>query len=121
MKSLYNKHDVLLYDKSQKLIRLLQHHFGEGTQPLFCCNIDELASMDLKTVSVAYCCIENYKECSIVLKLQNKINRIMVITNSERVIERLSDTMTIYVKNKKTYPHNIIYEIYQDTNELNSI
>lgn len=120
MHTVTNKNNVLIYDKSQKNIHFIKHYCGYKAQAIFCKSVSELEDINLNTIATVYFCVETKEDCSIILKLRKQVQSVYIIAD-EKFRQFFSKFNNIDFVNKKSYPLNTIYEIYQKTIELDRI
>lgn len=120
MQSVNNKNNVLIYDKTQKNIRFINHYCGYNIQAVCCRSITELEGIDIKTIATVYFFLETRSDCRIILKLRKLVDCIYIIADDYYKDEFAKFNNILFVS-IKSYSFNMIYEIYQKTIELDNI
>lgn len=119
MSLLLNKSNVLVFNKSQILTRLIKHYCGANVQVLFCHNIIDLKAVDLNSVSDVYFYVESRSETKILFDLQKYVKTVYVITELD-LQGCFPKGSNITIVENHLYPNNLIYDIYQKVIELDN-
>lgn len=77
--------NILIYDKSEKLIKITKHYNGRNVDVTFCNGENKLSELELKDFDLAYLNINDDDDLSYVFSIILNVKNVYVNTTSKKI------------------------------------
>lgn len=84
-----NKNDILIYDKTEHLIKLVKHYCGCNIEAIFCDSKKKLEELNLNTIRTAFIASADSSDLLDIVSVYYSVDKLYVNTQSQELIEKL--------------------------------
>lgn len=115
MNQINYKNDILIYDKSETLIRLVKHYCGENIEVIFCNSEKQLEQINLNTISTAFVSSNDKNDFLEIRMIHQNVNMLYVNTQSRELRIKLATVTNIIFFDLTNDKFNVMNQIFNKT------
>lgn len=97
MNSTNNKNHILIYDKSELLIKLVKHYCGSNVDVIFCNCKKKMLKLNLKTINTAYVSSVDRDDLLDIVSIYVNVDTLYLNTESNELKEKLEQLQEIFL------------------------
>lgn len=107
-----NKTNVLVYDKSETLIKLIKHYCGNNIEVIFCNCEKDIEELDLKTIDTAYVSSNDIYDFLEIKSIYQNASKIYVASQCDELRVKLSTLKNVVFFDLVNDKYKILDQIY---------
>jgi hypothetical protein len=115
MNAINNKNDILIYDKSDHLIKLVKHYCGSNIDILFCNESEKLLELNLSQINTVYFSSNDTCDYSDIMAMHQMVNKVYVNTLSLELKLKLTTVEGIFFFDLEKDKFKIMNQIFNNT------
>ncbi len=89
MNLVYNKNDILIYDKSEYLTKIVKHYCRNNIEIILCTSKKELAELNFNTINTAFISSNERFDLADIVFIYQYVDKLYVNTQSKELKEKL--------------------------------